>query len=151
MIDMVQAAEHGFADDHPILRVAAWQLDCAWGALTDRAMGTPAIEVPHIFGQHSPQMVLIEDEQVIQTFGPQGSHAALGDRVGLRRPEGSADLGNAKIRQPPIEGRPIPTVTIMDEEARGLAVPAAAFRICCATHSAVGCRVDRTWSTSRLA
>ena len=84
MIDMVQAAEHRFADDHPTLRVAAWQLDCAWGALTGRAMGTLAIEVPHIFRQHSPQMALIEDEQVIQTFGSQGSHPAFGDRVGLR-------------------------------------------------------------------
>ena len=62
MIDMMQSAEHGFPDDHPILRVTAWRFDRAWGTLTDRAMGTPAIEVPHIFGQHSPQMALIEYE-----------------------------------------------------------------------------------------
>jgi hypothetical protein len=59
---LMQAAEHGFPDDHPILGVAAWRFDRAWGPLTDRAMGTPAIEVPHIFGQHSPQMALIEYE-----------------------------------------------------------------------------------------
>ena len=123
MIDMVQAAEHGFPDDHPILRVAAWQLDRARGALTDRAMGSPAIEILHVFSQHCPKMALTEDEQVVQTFGPQESHPALGDRVGLRRPEGGTDLRDAEFHQPPIE----PTVTIMDEEARGLAVPAAAF------------------------
>jgi hypothetical protein len=84
MIDMMQSAEHGFPDDHPILRVAAWRFDRAWGALTDRAMGTPSIEVPRIFLEHRPQMALIEDEQVIQTFSPQRSHPALSDRVGLR-------------------------------------------------------------------
>ena len=52
MIDIVQAAEHGFPDDHPILRVAAWRFDRAWGTLTDRAMGMPAIEISHIFRQH---------------------------------------------------------------------------------------------------
>src|SRR5260370_37313006 len=109
MIDMVQAAEHGFPDDHPILHLAAWQLDCAWGALTDRAMRAPAIKIPRIFLEHRPQMALIEDEQVIQTFSPQRSHPALGDRVGLRRPEGSADLRDAEMRQPPVEGRTIPT------------------------------------------
>jgi len=62
MIDMIQAAERRVPDDHPILHVAAWRFDRAWGPLTDRAMGTPAIEVPHIFGQHSPQMALIEYE-----------------------------------------------------------------------------------------
>ena len=62
MIDMVQTAEHGFADDHPILRVAAWQLDCAWGALTDRAMRAPAIKIPYIFLEHRSQMALIEYE-----------------------------------------------------------------------------------------
>ena len=38
-----------------------------------------------------------------------------------------SERGDTEIRQPPIEGRPISTVTIMDEEARSLAVPAAAF------------------------
>jgi hypothetical protein len=49
MIDMIQAAERRVPDDHPILHVAAWRFDRAWGTLTDRAMGTPAIEVLHIF------------------------------------------------------------------------------------------------------
>src|SRR5260370_34148333 len=128
MCARVQPATSGGRHGSPALRIAGCLCCCAWSALTDRAMRAPAIEILHVLRQHYPQMALIEDEQVIQTFGPQGSHPALGDRVGLRRPKGSADLGDAKIRQPPIEGRPIPTVTIMDDEARGLAVPAAAFQ-----------------------
>ena len=77
------------------------------GVATDRAVWTPAIEIPHIFRQHSPQMALIEDEHVVQAFSAQRSHPALGDRVCLWRPERRANLGDAEGPHPSVEDRTI--------------------------------------------
>ena len=72
-------------------------------------------------------MLLIENEQVIEAFGPQRSHPALGNGIGARRSERSADLPDAEAAQSLFEGFPIATVTIMNEEPRCLVVPATAF------------------------
>ena len=84
MVDMMQSAENGFRHDLPALRTALWLCCCAWSALTDRAMRAPAIEVLDLFRQYHPQMALIEDQHVVETFGPQRFHPALGDGVSLR-------------------------------------------------------------------
>ena len=69
MIDMMQAAEHGFPGDLSVLRFAVCPFDRAWGALTDRTVWAPAIKVVDVFRQHRPQMAFIQDEHVVQTFG----------------------------------------------------------------------------------
>ena len=46
MIDVMQAAKHGLPDDLRIVPFADWWLDCAWRALTDRAVWAPALEPP---------------------------------------------------------------------------------------------------------
>ena len=104
-------------------------------------MWAPLIEVGDIFGGDGPEMLLIENEQVIETFGPQRSDPALGDGIGARRSERSADLPDAEAAQSPIEGRAIATVTIMNEEPRCLMVPATAFdKLLC---HPIGCRMLR--------
>jgi hypothetical protein len=70
MVDMVQSAKNGVRHDIPAFRVAHWFCCCAWGALTDRAMRAPPIEILHVLRQHRTQMPLIENEHVIQAFGP---------------------------------------------------------------------------------
>jgi hypothetical protein len=72
-------------------------------------------------------MAFIEDEHVIQTFSSQGSHPALGDRIGLRRPEWCSDLDDAEVLELPIKSCPVATVTIMDEKAWRLPVPTTAL------------------------
>jgi len=66
----------------------------------------PLIEVGDIFGDDGPEMLLIENEQVIETFGPQRSHPALGNGIGARRSERGADLPDAEAAQSPFEPSP---------------------------------------------
>jgi hypothetical protein len=69
-------------------------------------MGAPVIEIACILGQNLGQMALIEDEDVVKALGPDRSHPALGDRVGPRRSERRASLGNTETTHPPIEAGP---------------------------------------------
>src|ERR1700736_2573230 len=116
MIDVTQRTEDRFGDDNPAPLVTYWSSQCTWSALSDRSVWAPLIEVGDIFGGDGPEMLLIENEQVIQTFGPQRSHPALGDGIGARRSERSADLPDAEAAQSLFEGFPKATVTIMNEE-----------------------------------
>ena len=141
MIDVMERTEHRFGDDLSTQLVTFWSFQCTWSTLSDRSVWAPLIEVGDIFGGDGPEMLLIENEQVIQTFGPQRSHPALGDGIGARRSERSADLPDAEAAQSSIEGRAIATVTIMNEEPRCLMVPATAFdKLLC---HPLGCRMLR--------
>ena len=72
-------------------------------------------------------MTLIEYEHVVQALGPYRSHPTLGDRVGPRRSERRANLGNTEMTHAPIEGCAITAVAIMNEKTWRLVVPTAAF------------------------
>ncbi len=72
-------------------------------------------------------MALAEDEHEVQTLGSGRPDPSLGDGVGARRSEWGPDLPDAEIVQPPIEHLPVAAVAVMDEKARWLAIPAAAF------------------------
>jgi hypothetical protein len=74
MIDVMQTTKHRLPDDLPVSRFADRRIDRAWSALADRAVRAPAIEILHVFGQHSTQMALIEDEHVVQAFSARRSH-----------------------------------------------------------------------------
>ena len=58
---------------------------CAGRPLSQRSMRAPVVEIADILGQHLLQMTLIEDENVVQALGSDGSYPALGDGVGPRR------------------------------------------------------------------
>jgi len=90
-------------------------------------MRPPVIEIAHILGQNLRQMALIEDEYVVQALGPHRSHPALGDRVGPRRSEWRASLGNTETTHPPIEAGAIALVAVMNEKTWRLVIPTAAF------------------------
>jgi hypothetical protein len=95
--------------------------------LSNRTMRPPVIEIAHILGQNLRQMALIEHEDVVQALRPDRSHPALGDRVGPRRSERRASLGNTGTTHPPIETGAITVVAVMNEKTWRLAVPTAAF------------------------
>ena len=63
----------------------------------------------------------------VQAFSTQRSHPALGDRVCLWRPERRANLGDAEGPHQLVEDRTIAPVSIVDEKARWLSIPAAAL------------------------
>jgi hypothetical protein len=95
-------------------------------------MRAPVVD---IFGQDLLQMALIEYENVVQALGSDGSHPALGDGVGSRRPEWRAKLGNTNIAHPTIECGTITAVAVMNQETSRQAQHST---ICCAVHEAVG-------------
>src|SRR6516165_3313212 len=78
--------------------------------LSHRTMGAPVVEIADILGQNLRQMTLIEDEDVVQALRPDRSHPALGDRVGSRRSERRASLGNTETTHPPMEAGAIAVV-----------------------------------------
>ena len=59
-------------------------------------------------------------ENMVQALGPDRSHPALGDRVGPRRSEWRAKLGNTNRGA-------ITAVAVMNEETSRSSVPCAAF------------------------
>ena len=83
-------------------------------------MRAPVVEIADILGQDPLQMALIEDEHVIQALGSDG-------RVGSRRSEWCANLGNTNIAHPTIECGTITAVAVMNEKSWRLAIPSTAF------------------------
>ena len=95
--------------------------------LSNRTMRAPLVEIADILGQDLLQMALVEYEHVVQALGPDRSHPALGDRVGPRRSERCASLGNTEATHPPIEAGALTAVTVTNEKTWRLVVPTAAF------------------------
>ena len=61
-------------------------------------MWSVAIVVIGELSQHRPQMTLVDHDQVIETFGPDGPHDPLGDGVGGRRPRRGPHAGDTHTR-----------------------------------------------------
>jgi hypothetical protein len=90
-------------------------------------MRAPAVEITDIFGQDLLQMAPIEDEDVVEALGSDGSHPALGYGVGSRRSEWRANLGNTNIAHTTIESDTITVVAVMNEKPWRLAIPSIAL------------------------
>src|SRR5262249_43025991 len=126
LINMMEASEHGYCDDPSSLGALMrrkWHRR-AGRTLSNRTVWAPAVEVADILGQYFLQMALVEDEHVVQALGPDRSHPALGNRVGPRRSERRAHLGNAEITD---SRAGITAVAVVNEKARRLAIPTAGF------------------------
>src|SRR5215469_543848 len=125
----MKASEHGYRDDLSSFSASTRRAcsRCAGRPLSQRSMRAPVVEIADISGQDLLQMALIEDEHVVQALGPDGSHPALGNRVGPRRSERRARLGDAEITHSPIEAAGITAVAVVNEKAWRLAIPTAAF------------------------
>jgi hypothetical protein len=129
LINMMEASKHWLSDERSSLSALIRRRCCgrAGCALSDGTMWAPVVEIADILGQELLQMALIEYEHVVQALRPDRSHPTLGDRVGPRRSERRANLGNTEITDPPIEAGAITAVAIMNEKTWRLMVPAAAF------------------------
>jgi hypothetical protein len=90
-------------------------------------MRPPLVEVRDVLGQDLTQVTLIEDEGLIQALLSDRSHPSLGNWIGLWRSEWDTNLSDSQALEPSVEERPITAIAVMDENARGLSVPSAAF------------------------
>jgi len=55
------------------------------GFLRQPLMRAVPVIVPRVLGQHLPQVLFAEDQQVVQALAAQCSHEPLRERVGRRR------------------------------------------------------------------
>jgi hypothetical protein len=55
------------------------------GELAEGTMRPGCVVVLLVFGQHSSQVLFIDDQQPVQEFTAQGTDDSLADRVGRRR------------------------------------------------------------------
>ena len=129
LINMMEASKHWLSDDRSSLsdlmrRRCRGRAGCA---LFDGTMWAPVVEIPDILGQQLLQMALIEYEHVVQALRPDRSHPTLGDRVGPRRSERRANLGNTEMTHAPIEGGAITAVAVVNEETSRHSIPSATF------------------------
>ena len=127
LIDVMQAAQDGFRDDLASLPKRLNRFTRAKSTLPDRSLWAPLVEVGDVLGQHTTQMALIQDQKVIQTFGPDRSNPSLRNGIGLGRSKRSTDGCDAKAVYPAIEDCPVTTIAVVYEKARRLTIPTAGF------------------------
>jgi len=85
-------------------------------------VGPIAVIVSSKIRQHSDEMSLIENNDVVQALSPKGPHQSLCDRIGLRRPIRSPDSDHAQSRKSGVEVLPVDVVSVVDQ-VYGLAIP----------------------------
>src|SRR5215467_4226176 len=125
----MKPSEHRYRDDLSSLTSMRRACSrCAGRPLSQRSMRAPVVEIADIFGQDLLQMVLIENENVIQALGSDGSHPALGYGIGSRRPEWCANLGNTNIAHPTIECGTVTAVAVMNKKIVAACDPKRSIR-----------------------
>ena len=95
------------------------------------------VVVPYELGQYQPQMLLVQHDDVVQTFSAQCPDDPFGDGVGLWRVDGSGDridpdAPSALSELAAIDGIPIA------EQMAGFGAQGVASRSCRHTQAAVG-------------
>src|SRR5437899_151536 len=66
------------------------------GLQSERPMRPFLVVVPHELGQHRPQMLLVQHDEVVETFSAQGPDHSLRDSVGLWRVDWRGDSVDAE-------------------------------------------------------
>jgi hypothetical protein len=72
-----------------------------WAILVQSLVGAPLVKIGLVLRQHSPQMPLVQDDQLIQAFFPNRSYPTLGDsiRIGLWGSKNRSEC-NSTVKQP---------------------------------------------------
>src|SRR3977135_3378558 len=79
------------------------------GLQSERPMRRFLVVVPHELGQHRPQMLLVQHDEVIETFSAQGPDHSLRDgvclwRVDWRRDSVDADTSSPRPKSAAVDG-----------------------------------------------
>ncbi len=80
-------------------------------------MRSVAVVVIRELAQHHPQVALVDHDQVVEAFGPNGPYDSLGHGVGIRRPGRGPHAGDAQTRQLTVKVAAVRGVSVMDEVA----------------------------------
>lgn len=83
LIIVDKPAQHIAPDDTPVL---FWRGEPVRALLIQALMGPPLIIVGQIRPQHTLQMALAQDQQMVQALLPHAAHPAFGHRIRLRCP-----------------------------------------------------------------
>jgi len=89
-------------------------------------MGSITVVVVDELGKDAVQVALVDGDHVVQALLPGGSHPALGDGVGARRPEGRLQALDAQASGALADLRAPNPVTVMDQVSR-FSVPRCGF------------------------
>lgn len=81
-------------------------------------MRSVAVVVIRELAQHHPQVALVDHDQVVEAFGPNGPYDSLGHGVGIRRPGRGPHAGDAQTRQLTVKVAAVRGVSVMDEVLR---------------------------------
>ncbi len=109
---------------------------------SERSMRTVLVVIPNEFRQHRPQVLLVEDDHVVQTFLAECPDNAFGNCVRTRRSNGRGDGVDTDASGPPAEVAAVDGISIAQQMPR-LAIT---WR---QTQAAVGLAVRLTCTSSR--
>ncbi len=94
-----------------------------WGtgdSLPDPLVRPRGVAVRHVLPQHTPQLPLTQDEDVIQALAPHTAEEPLAGGVRPWCPDGGAQDRDPATRRDAVERRPVLAVVVADEEAGAL-------------------------------
>jgi hypothetical protein len=74
------------------------------------------VEMRHVLGEHSLEVVAVEDQYPVEQFSPDGADPSFGDRVRSGRPYGCAQDAEAFAGEHGIEDAGELAVAISDQE-----------------------------------
>ena len=78
-------------------------------------MRSVGVVVGDELAEDSPQVLFIDDDQVVETLAPQGADNSLGQGIRTRSPDRGEESFRAERARPRCEVRPISTIAIPDE------------------------------------
>ena len=93
----------------------------------EAAMRSVAVVVLRELSQHRPQVALVEHDQVIETFGPDGPNDSLAQGVGIWRPWRRPHADDAQTGQLTVKVPAIDSIPVVDEKPR-LPAPGRCFQ-----------------------
>src|SRR5262249_52239479 len=117
------------AEHRPTHDTACWvglgrRSGSARRSLAQPPMGTPRIEVGHVLVQDALQVALVDDDQMIQTFGPGRSDPPLSQRLRPPGSHGRVDLPDAEPLHAAVELNPEPAVSVTNQIPWRVPLPA---------------------------
>ena len=97
-----------------------WRLDSARfrGVFVESQVRARAVIVADVIAETTPQVSLVEDDDVVEEFASDGTDHALGEGILPRRAGRGENLGDADALRPSSKFASVDAVAVAEEEAR---------------------------------
>src|SRR5215472_4571866 len=116
---MMQATQDRQGEDLAIISIWRDKLTIPlWDLLSNALMRSSLIEVLYIRVEHPVELLLMQDEQVIETLAPHAAHKPFTDRIGTWSLRGRFENLDATRLGNPREGHTKRAIVISDEVLR---------------------------------